>query len=112
MDGKKLVAHSGNLVVLDTAKSEQTRGEVLGDHKVGLQEKILIGEVISTSPFLLESGKWMDTPYKVGDYVVYTIHAGAGQQWQHSATNEKGSCIGVYMYRVIKWTEVLCKYNA
>ena len=72
---------------------------------------MLIGEVISTSQFLLEDGRWVDCPYKVGQYVVYAIHAGAGAIWQDEIKNTTGM-FEAYNYRMVKWTEILGIYKA
>ena len=113
MDGKKLTAFGGNILVMDTAKSEETRGQVINanDIKAGMQEKCLIGQVMSTSDQLMEDGKWWHPPVEVGEHVVYGVHAGAGCVWQHNDTKSSGLTEG-YVYRIIKWTEVLAKYNA
>lgn len=114
MDGKKVESIGGNIVIMDTAKSTETRGTSFNpaNKGAGEQEKLIIGEVMSISPFLLEDGRWMDTPFKVGEYVVYNIHAGTANVWQSEVKGEGAMMTGIHIYRIVKWTEILGKYNA
>ena len=113
MDGKKISATLGNIVVMDTSPSEETRGMALNiqNKGAGPQEKVVLGQVTSVSQFLLEDGRWMDTPYNVGDYVIYAFTAGAGTIWQHTEIQEGSSIGATYTYRILKWTEIIGKYN-
>ena len=98
LDGKRVKPVNGTLYIRDEAKEEKTKGGIiLADNVEG--DRMHVGEVLSTSPFLVEDGRYKDPPVVAGDQVMYGQHAGAGCVWTNDT--EKRT------YRMIKWNEVL-----
>jgi len=97
MDPRKMKAINGSILVRDDKKEEVTVGGlVLPD--TAEPNRVVCGEVLSTSPFLLEDGRLLDSPTKIGDKVIYGMHAGAGISWVDEADRQT--------YRLIKWNEI------
>jgi len=98
MDASQLKAINGSVVVVDDEKKDKTIGGIYIP-EVAEQGRVLCGKVLSISPFLLENGTLKDPPIKVGDKVVYPMHAGAGSVWTDDGDRK--------VYRIIKWNEIL-----
>ena len=97
MDANQLKAVNGSVVVVDDEKKEKIGAIYIPD--VADQGRVLCGTILSISPFLLENGTLKDPPLKIGDKVVYPMHAGAGATWSDDGDHK--------IYRIIKWNEVL-----
>jgi co-chaperonin GroES (HSP10) len=98
MDYARMIALNGNVLVVDAAREKVSAGGIVLTDTVEA-DSVIEGEVISVSPFLLEDGKYMDPPTRVGQRVAYSKHAGAGNAWK-GETDKK-------TYRLIKWNEIL-----
>ena len=110
IDGSKLLAKNGTVVLLDDTKTEiTTSGGIILD-KNALQDKIVKGKILSIAPFLLEDGSWKNPPFEVGDEVVYGYHAGAGSVWTYDRQLTDSKLIVQETYRLVKWTEVMATY--
>ena len=61
MDGKKISATLGNIVVMDTSPSEETRGMALNiqNKGAGPQEKV-IKEILDKKEYILKEGIKLD----------------------------------------------------
>lgn len=95
LNPEKLRPLNGQVVVVDDPKEER-QGAIYIPETVG-EAKLIRGTILAESCFLLENGEYMATGLNVGDKVVYSTHAGAGN------THEKDK----KLYRLIRWNEVL-----
>ena len=95
LNPEKLRPLNGQVVVVDDPKEER-QGAIYIPETVG-EAKLIKGTVLAESWFLLENGNYQATGLNIGDKVVYSTHAGAGN------THEKDK----KLYRLIRWNEVL-----
>ena len=102
MRPKDLVPLNGIILVVDAAKEEITASGIVIP-ETSESGRIIEGEVLAVSSFLLENGQWMETPIKVGFKVAYSQHAGAGNTWKDDSDMK--------LYRLVKWNEILAVNN-
>jgi co-chaperonin GroES (HSP10) len=94
-DPTKWIPVNGQVIIKDDKKEEKVGSIYIPDSAE--ENRVIQGIVLSTAPFLLEDGRWMDPPCEKGDTVLYSNFAGSGMIIK----------IKDEVYRLAKWTDIL-----